>query len=99
MRSWRPCSAQYAPAAYKANGPSGKNPVKFASSFFLISANSYQIQSTRLSSRSPLPLTPARSVLQDIFGYEQFRGPQEAIALHVIGGSDALVLMPTGGGK
>ena len=52
-----------------------------------------------MSSRSPLPLTPARSVLQDIFGYEQFRGPQEAIALHVIGGSDALVLMPTGGGK
>ncbi len=34
-----------------------------------------------------------------MFGYEQFRGPQQAIVEHVIGGSDALVLMPTGGGK
>jgi len=38
-------------------------------------------------------------VLQDVFGYEQFRGPQQAIVEHVIGGGDALVLMPTGGGK
>ncbi|MBY0411352.1 MAG: DNA helicase RecQ [Burkholderiaceae bacterium] len=44
-------------------------------------------------------MSPAHSVLQDVFGYEQFRGPQEAIVEHVIGGSDALVLMPTGGGK
>ncbi|TQM99204.1 ATP-dependent DNA helicase RecQ [Acidovorax temperans] len=34
-----------------------------------------------------------------MFGYEQFRGPQQAIVEHVIGGGDALVLMPTGGGK
>ena len=39
------------------------------------------------------------TVLQNVFGYEQFRGPQEAIIGHVIGGGDALVLMPTGGGK
>ena len=39
------------------------------------------------------------TVLQNVFGYEQFRGPQEAIVGHVIGGGDALVLMPTGGGK
>ncbi len=39
------------------------------------------------------------TVLQNVFGYEQFRGPQEAIVSHVIGGGDALVLMPTGGGK
>ena len=44
-------------------------------------------------------LSPAQSVLQDVFGYEQFRGPQQAIVEHVIGGGDALVLMPTGGGK
>jgi ATP-dependent DNA helicase RecQ len=37
--------------------------------------------------------------LQDVFGYEQFRGPQQDIVEHVIAGSDALVLMPTGGGK
>ncbi|MFT3812808.1 MAG: DNA helicase RecQ [Acidovorax sp.] len=44
-------------------------------------------------------MSPAHSVLHDVFGYEQFRGPQEAIVEHVIGGGDALVLMPTGGGK
>jgi len=44
-------------------------------------------------------VSPAHSVLHDVFGYEQFRGPQEVIVAHVIGGGDALVLMPTGGGK
>ena len=38
-------------------------------------------------------------ILQEVFGYEQFRGPQQAIIEHVVGGGDALVLMPTGGGK
>ncbi|MBD9392579.1 DNA helicase RecQ [Acidovorax sp. ACV01] len=44
-------------------------------------------------------MSPAHTVLHDVFGYEQFRGPQQDIVEHVIGGSDALVLMPTGGGK
>ena len=44
-------------------------------------------------------VSPAHSVLREVFGYEQFRGPQQAIVEHVIGGGDALVLMPTGGGK
>ena len=52
-----------------------------------------------MSSRPSPALSPAHSILKDIFGYEQFRGPQEAIVEHVIAGSDALVLMPTGGGK
>ncbi len=34
-----------------------------------------------------------------MFGYAQFRGPQQAIIEHVANGGDALVLMPTGGGK
>ncbi|MHB1199077.1 MAG: RecQ family ATP-dependent DNA helicase [Polaromonas sp.] len=38
-------------------------------------------------------------VLQEVFGYGEFRGPQQAIIEHVVGGGDALVLMPTGGGK
>ena len=44
-------------------------------------------------------MTPAHTVLHDVFGYEQFRGPQQDIVEHVIAGGDALVLMPTGGGK
>ena len=39
------------------------------------------------------------SVLSEVFGYESFRGPQQAIIEHVTNGHDALVLMPTGGGK
>jgi ATP-dependent DNA helicase RecQ len=39
------------------------------------------------------------SILSEVFGYESFRGPQQGIIEHVTGGQDALVLMPTGGGK
>ena len=39
------------------------------------------------------------SILSEVFGYETFRGPQQDIIEHVTGGQDALVLMPTGGGK
>ncbi|WP_203819388.1 DNA helicase RecQ [Paractinoplanes ferrugineus] len=38
-------------------------------------------------------------VLNRVFGYPDFRGSQRDIIEHVIGGGDALVLMPTGGGK
>ena len=39
------------------------------------------------------------SILRDVFGYRAFRGPQQDIIEHVVAGGDALVLMPTGGGK
>ena len=48
---------------------------------------------------SPLATTPALTVLNEVFGYSDFRGPQAAIVNHVVNGGDALVLMPTGGGK
>src|SRR5687768_1024782 len=41
----------------------------------------------------------AHELLHRIFGYERFRGPQLEIVEHVAAGGDALVLMPTGGGK
>ena len=45
------------------------------------------------------PETAALRVLRKVFGYDAFRGQQEAIIEQVIGGGDAVVLMPTGGGK
>ncbi|WP_344923879.1 RecQ family ATP-dependent DNA helicase, partial [Saccharopolyspora gregorii] len=46
------------------------------------------------------PAAPgALEVLHRVFGYDSFRGPQQDIVEHVVGGGDALVLMPTGGGK
>jgi ATP-dependent DNA helicase RecQ len=43
--------------------------------------------------------TSALDVLRAVFGYEAFRGQQAEIIEHVAAGGDALVLMPTGGGK
>ncbi len=44
------------------------------------------------------PRTP-HEVLRRVFGFPSFRGLQEAVIEHVLAGGDALVLMPTGGGK
>jgi ATP-dependent DNA helicase RecQ len=44
-------------------------------------------------------IDPYQQTLSEVFGYAQFRGPQQAIIEHVGAGGDALVLMPTGGGK
>ena len=43
--------------------------------------------------------SPAHEILQRVFGYPSFRGHQEDVVEHVANGGDALVLMPTGGGK
>ena len=40
-----------------------------------------------------------RNILREVFGYTAFRGAQQDIVEHVCAGGDALVLMPTGGGK
>ena len=40
-----------------------------------------------------------QNLLQRVFGHADFRGPQQAIIEHISDGGDALVLMPTGGGK
>ena len=46
-----------------------------------------------------MSLLAAKKILHDVFGYSVFRGEQAAIVEHVSAGGDALVLMPTGGGK
>lgn len=40
-----------------------------------------------------------RAVLKEVFGYDDFRGDQAEIVAQVVAGGDAIVLMPTGGGK
>ncbi|MBU1690314.1 MAG: DNA helicase RecQ [Gammaproteobacteria bacterium] len=46
-----------------------------------------------------MPSPSAQQILHDVFGYSAFRDEQQAIVEHVTSGGDALVLMPTGGGK
>jgi ATP-dependent DNA helicase RecQ len=62
-----------------------------------------QARAPHSSSRSQTPVSDlvadARAILSEVFGYSAFRGAQEGIVEHVSGGGDALVLMPTGGGK
>ncbi|KDB51176.1 ATP-dependent DNA helicase RecQ [Sphaerotilus natans subsp. natans DSM 6575] len=56
-----------------------------------------------MNAPDPTPPSPtvaaARRVLAEVFGYGAFRGQQQDIVEQVIDGGDALVLMPTGGGK
>ena len=51
-----------------------------------------------LAASDPTTADPLQ-ILHDVFGYERFRGSQQDIVEHVCDGGDALVLMPTGGGK
>jgi ATP-dependent DNA helicase RecQ len=50
---------------------------------------------TQISTEQNQPL----AILKSVFGYEQFRGQQQQVIEQILSGKDALVLMPTGGGK
>ncbi|TNH29340.1 DNA helicase RecQ [Micromonospora orduensis] len=52
-----------------------------------------------MASPTDLRTEDALPVLRRVFGYDAFRGFQQEVIDHVVGGGDALVLMPTGGGK
>ncbi|MFF4875671.1 DNA helicase RecQ [Micromonospora sp. NPDC000668] len=52
-----------------------------------------------MASPTDLRTEDALPVLRRVFGYDAFRGFQQEVIDHVVAGGDALVLMPTGGGK
>ncbi|TXS73734.1 DNA helicase RecQ [Streptomyces sp. me109] len=54
---------------------------------------------TEADATEQLGESEALATLHRVFGYDAFRGEQEAIIEHVVAGGDAVVLMPTGGGK
>jgi ATP-dependent DNA helicase RecQ len=58
-----------------------------------VKTNVSLVRSPAAASRDPL------EVLRTVWGYSAFRGLQEEVIRHVLAGRDALVLMPTGGGK
>jgi len=52
-----------------------------------------------VATKAPSRFLNAADALHTVFGYDAFRGNQAEIIQHLVGGGDALVLMPTGGGK
>jgi ATP-dependent DNA helicase RecQ len=54
---------------------------------------------TEAGATETLGESEALATLHRVFGYDAFRGEQEAIIEHVVTGGDSVVLMPTGGGK
>ncbi|MEO8281097.1 MAG: RecQ family ATP-dependent DNA helicase, partial [Ideonella sp.] len=64
-----------------------------------MSVDSIDQAASRAGTESDNLKTLCSSILHEVFGYETFRGAQAEIIDHVSAGADALVLMPTGGGK
>ena len=67
----------------------------------VVSGIPYDPHVASADSTSTAPTLPgsALDVLHRVFGYDAFRGNQAEVISHIVGGGDALVLMPTGGGK
>lgn len=99
---WEPQGAGYEPPLDWGQGP--LTPVDPASSpgrsfGGRSSAPRSAPAATAVRSAAPSRYATAAEALHTVFGYDEFRGDQAAIVDQVIGGGDAVVLMPTGGGK
>ncbi|HTN55339.1 MAG TPA: DNA helicase RecQ [Microbacterium sp.] len=80
-------TAPMTPVAASADGSSSLSPVLS------------ERQRVEVKGATPSRYPTALDALRTVFGYDAFRGDQAAIVEQVIGGGDAVVLMPTGGGK
>ncbi|TVU58149.1 ATP-dependent DNA helicase RecQ [Vibrio atlanticus] len=54
---------------------------------------------TLIAEQIPTPANDAQNILQDVFGYQDFRDGQQEVIDLAVEGKDSLVIMPTGGGK
>jgi ATP-dependent DNA helicase RecQ len=75
-------------------GPAGAGPVDFGPP-----AGGATLLAPPAPKRATAKFSTAAEALHTVFGYETFRGEQAQIIDQLIGGGDAVVLMPTGGGK
>src|SRR5580765_6161815 len=94
----RECHASTGPRRRAGHGQSGLTPDRLPAR---PPPSQHPVSSVSLPHSALAPdgdAAPA-AILHEVFGYAQFRGPQAAIVDHVVAGGDALVLMPTGGGK
>ncbi|EEZ84883.1 ATP-dependent DNA helicase RecQ [Vibrio alginolyticus 40B] len=80
------------------NVPSLCVPVVCISTSFLRPNLRLFMTSTLLAEQSDSPVTPQR-VLEDVFGYQEFRDGQQLVIDAAVEGRDSLVILPTGGGK
>ena len=54
---------------------------------------------TLIAEQTPTPANDAQTILEDVFGYQNFRDGQQEVIDYAVQGKDSLVIMPTGGGK
>ena len=92
----RPCHAQPQPSSKTPGAAHDEDADRASVDGWLAARDSGVIRIRMRGSKVGLP---AQQILRDVFGYAAFRGAQQAIVDHVTDGGDALVLMPTGGGK
>ncbi|AQY03243.1 DNA helicase RecQ [Microbacterium foliorum] len=99
---WEPQGAGFEPPLDWGPGPVTPVTTKVgrsASRATASAATSSAASAPAVRRATPSRYPSAAEALHTVFGYDEFRGDQAAIVDQVIGGGDAVVLMPTGGGK
>lgn len=92
---WEPQGAGFEPPLDWGQGP--VTPVTSSATSSTTSSSTVRPPVERRA--TPSRYATARDALRTVFGYDDFRGDQAEIVEQVIAGGDAVVLMPTGGGK
>jgi ATP-dependent DNA helicase RecQ len=95
-RNYRSQAGSVAPSMGGADGcPRKTGPARARASRTIVPL----LHALPVTTLAAIPTSLPATILHEVFGYSAFRGAQAEIVDHVIAGGDALVLMPTGGGK